>query len=62
VLVRVRVGGGVRVCVYECVYESVCVCVCVCVSGNFRGFEKPSVRPQLNFSFLQVARSWFSIK
>jgi len=25
--------------------------------GNFRGFEKPTVRPQLKFSFLRVARS-----
>jgi hypothetical protein len=26
-------------------------CICMCVSGNFRGFEKPTVRPQL-FIFL----------
>ena len=38
------------------------VSMLVCVSGNFRRFEKPSVRPQLKFSFLRVARSWFSIK
>ena len=40
----------------------VCMRVRACTSGNFRGFEKPSVRPQLKFSFLRVARSWFSIK
>jgi hypothetical protein len=35
----------------------VVVCVCVCVSGNFRGFEKPTVRPQLVLFFVRVALS-----
>ena len=39
----VYVGGGGCVCLCVCVY------VCVYVSGNFREFEKPLVRPQLNF-------------
>jgi len=30
--------------------------------GNFRGFEKPSVHPQIKFSFVRVALSWFSKK
>jgi hypothetical protein len=33
-----------------------------CTSGNFRGFEKPTVRPQLVFFFVRAALSWFSKK
>jgi len=47
-------------------FAVVCACVTLhilmCAPGNFRGFKKPLVRSQLKLSFLQVARSWFSIK
>ena len=34
-----------------CVRVWVGVCCVLCGSGNFRAFEKPTVRPQLNFLF-----------
>jgi len=66
VSVYVYVCAYMRVCVCAALCRSACaqisVCVCVCVPGNFRGFEKPSVRPQIKFSFVRVALSWFSKK
>jgi len=42
------------------IFVGIYVCMCVYVSGNFRGFEKPTVRPQLISFFVRVALSCFS--
>jgi hypothetical protein len=61
-LIEKAANGVILVCWCACACAAAMTLKHTCSTGNFRGFEKPSVRPQIKFSFVRVALSWFSKK